>query len=279
MKIFISWSGETSRGIGEAFRIWLPDVLQFVQPYFTPSDIEKGQRWSAEIAANLEASKFGLMCITAENLLSPWLMFEAGAISKSAASSRVCPLLFGVETSQLTGPLLQFQATPFSKDEVFKFLSNINELHDYPLPEANLTRAFNRCWPELEEKINSIISKPKSQKQTPHRSQGDMIEEILNHVRSLANKPEDDMVNHWLVQFQHALDYGEKYLKIAKIKDNDERYESAKLLQVYLKLTLNLIGPKIIKANAYSSYAAKAQKLAKDLEKFIAELDDEDIPF
>lgn len=278
MKIFISWSGETSREIGEAFRNWLPDVLQFVQPYFTPSDIEKGQRWSAEIAANLEASKFGLMCITAENLLSPWLMFEAGAISKSAASSRVCPLLFGVETSQLTGPLLQFQATPFSKDEVLKFLSNINELHDYPLPEANLIRAFNRCWPELEEKINSIISKPKSHKQTPHRTQGDMIEEILNHVRSLANKPEDDTVHHWLVQYQHALDYGDKYLKIARSKDNDERYEGAKLFQVYLKLTLNLIGPKIAKASNYPSYTAKAQKLAKDLDKFIAELDD-DIPF
>lgn len=278
MKIFISWSGETSREIGEAFRNWLPDVLQFVQPYFTPNDIEKGQRWSAEIAANLEASQFGLMCITAENLLSPWLMFEAGAISKSAASSRVCPLLFGVETSQLTGPLLQFQATPFSKDEVFKFLSNINELHDLPLAEANLNRAFNRCWIELEEKINSIISKPKSHKQTPHRTQVDMIEEILSHVRSLANQPENDTVNHWLVQYQHALDYGDKYLKIARSKNNDEKYENTKLLMVYLKLTLNLISPKIAKSSTYSSYASKAQKLVKDLEKLIAELDD-DIPF
>lgn len=278
MKIFISWSGDSSREIGETFRNWLPEVLQFVQPYFTPNDIEKGQRWSSEIASHLEASKFGLMCITSENLLSPWLMFEAGAISKSTASSRVCPLLFNVETSQLTGPLLQFQATAFSRDEVFKFVSNINEFHDQPLGELNLQRAFNRCWPELEEKISSIISKPKTQIKTPNRTQTDMIEEILNHVRTLNNKPEDESIHHWLVQYQNVLEYGDKYLKLAKNSGFDEKHETAKLLQNYLKLNLNLIGPKIAKSSPYNAYLIKAQKLVKEIDKLVSELEDE-IPF
>ncbi len=41
-KVFISWSGELSNKLAEAVRQWLPGVLQFVKPYFTPSDIEKG---------------------------------------------------------------------------------------------------------------------------------------------------------------------------------------------------------------------------------------------
>ena len=41
-KVFISWSGDLSKKIAEELRFWLPAVLQFVKPYFTPNDIEKG---------------------------------------------------------------------------------------------------------------------------------------------------------------------------------------------------------------------------------------------
>src|SRR5215813_14335412 len=82
MKVFISWSGERSKQLAEAIREWLPNVLQFVKPYFTPADIEKGARWASEISKELEQSKIGIIAMTEENLTSPWIMFEAGAISK-----------------------------------------------------------------------------------------------------------------------------------------------------------------------------------------------------
>ena len=41
-KVFISWSGSLSQKLGEALRNWLPSALQFVKPYFSPEDIEKG---------------------------------------------------------------------------------------------------------------------------------------------------------------------------------------------------------------------------------------------
>lgn len=278
MKIFISWSGETSREIGEAFRNWLPDVLQFVQPYFTPNDIEKGQRWSAEIAANLEASKFGLMCITAENLLSPWLMFEAGAISKSTTSSRVCPLLFGVEPSQLTGPLLQFQATAFSKEEVLKFLLSINESHANPLTEPGLKRAFDRWWPELEEKIDAILNNPKNRIKAPNRTQIDMVEEILSHVRLLSNKPDGELANQWNIIFKNSLDFGEKYLKISKSSTPAKEVEKLRLLVVYLKSIFNISHPKMVTSANSVSLTNNALKLLQDIEKYASEIDD-DIPF
>jgi hypothetical protein len=42
MKVFISWSGEPGKQIGEAIREWLPNVLHSAEPYFTPSDTDKG---------------------------------------------------------------------------------------------------------------------------------------------------------------------------------------------------------------------------------------------
>lgn len=46
MDIFISWSGEMSRELGQVLRDWLPLVLQSARPFFAPN-IDKGARWGA----------------------------------------------------------------------------------------------------------------------------------------------------------------------------------------------------------------------------------------
>ena len=126
MKVFISWSGQHSEKLGEALRDWLPGVLQLVTPYFTPSDIEKGTRWSDDIAKELSESQIGILCITQDNIHSDWLLFEAGALSKSLEKSHVCPILFGITNTDLTGPLKQFQTTVFGKSDVYRLLGVIN---------------------------------------------------------------------------------------------------------------------------------------------------------
>jgi len=82
-KVFISWSGDLSRKVAESLRQWLPGVLQYVKPYFTPDDIEKGARWGPDITKELDQSQVGVICLTRDNLEKPWILFEAGALSKS----------------------------------------------------------------------------------------------------------------------------------------------------------------------------------------------------
>ena len=82
MKIFLSWSGPQSRAIAEALNDWLRRVIQAVKPFYSP-DIEKGAKWSNEIDAALEGTSFGIICLTPDNLNSPWIHFEAGALSKT----------------------------------------------------------------------------------------------------------------------------------------------------------------------------------------------------
>ena len=50
------------------------------------------------------------MCVTRENYLTPWINFEAGALSKAFGHARVVPRLLDMPISDLTGPLVQFQA-------------------------------------------------------------------------------------------------------------------------------------------------------------------------
>jgi hypothetical protein len=109
VKVFISWSGDRSRQVAEALREWMPQVLQFVDPWLSARDIDKGARWGTDIANELSASHFGIICVTPENQMAPWLLFEAGAISKQVDQSRVTPYLFKMRPSQLKQPLAFFR--------------------------------------------------------------------------------------------------------------------------------------------------------------------------
>ena len=64
MKVFISWSGDTSHNVALALREWLPSVLQSVEPYVSSEDIDKGARWSAEIGYQLNDTDFGILRVT-----------------------------------------------------------------------------------------------------------------------------------------------------------------------------------------------------------------------
>lgn len=189
MKVFISWSGQLSKEIGEILRKWLPGVLQSVKPYFTPDDVEKGARWNTEISKELEESQIGVMILTRENLQSSWIMFESGALSKQMGKSRVCPILFGIENTDLQGPLVQFQATAFNQDEMHKLVKTINSAcGEQRLDDAVVNEVFQLWWPKLEKEVSSKVAKYKEDPKGRLRSDRELIEEILSLVRVSASR-------------------------------------------------------------------------------------------
>lgn len=188
MKVFISWSGALSKQLGEAIRDWLPAVIQLAEPYFTPSDIEKGSRWPTDIARELESSQIGILCITRDNLHADWMLFEAGALSKSLDKSHVCPIIFGITNTDLAGPLKQFQTTSFDKADVHKLIGVVNSrLGDRKLPMKTLDTVFEKWWPDLEKRVSEILANT-IEPTTPVRSDRELIEEILLLNRAAARR-------------------------------------------------------------------------------------------
>jgi len=186
MEVFISWSGEKSRKSAEVLRDWLPSVIQAVTPYFTPKDIDKGQRWSNDIAGKLDASQFGIILVTRDNLNAPWIMFEAGALSKNVGSAHVCPILLDLKPTDLSGPLVQFQATQFSKDDMRRLVGAINDsMGEGCINEKTLDNIFEKWWPDLEQELRAILSEGASDEDTGEvRSDRDLLEEVLRLVRN-----------------------------------------------------------------------------------------------
>lgn len=101
MNVFISWSGSSSRGVALALKEWLPGVVQVVRPFMSAEDLEKGTRWASKVAEELEQSDFGILCVTRHNVDSPWLHFDAGALSKKIDRARVVPLLLDLPQDRL----------------------------------------------------------------------------------------------------------------------------------------------------------------------------------
>lgn len=189
MKVFLSWSGVKSQKIAIILRDWIPSVIQSVEPYVSSEDIDKGARWNGEIAKELDESAFGILCVTKDNTEEPWLLFEAGALSKRIDISRVCPFLFDLKRSDLKGPLSQFQSSLFEKEEVRKLMNSINSAcGDTGIAEDRLNAAFNMWWPNLEESYTKLIKEFKDKDNIIQASdkakQEDILEELLNVVRS-----------------------------------------------------------------------------------------------
>ena len=94
VRIFVSWAGNVSQHVAGVLHKYLPCILQNVEVFVSKHDIESGDRWGLRLAQELESSDFGILCLTAENLRSDWLLFEAGALTKKL-ESRACGLLIG----------------------------------------------------------------------------------------------------------------------------------------------------------------------------------------
>jgi hypothetical protein len=188
-KVFISWSGDLSRKLGEALRDWLPASLQYVKPYFSPQDTEKGRKWDSEIAKELADSDIGVLCLTRENFLKPWILFEAGALSKSITKARVCPLLFNLEPPDVTGPLTSFQHTSFVKDDFRKLVETINSAAgENSLDVAVLGDVFDMWWPQLESKVTAILASHVEEAVGERRADRDILEEILSLARTTPSR-------------------------------------------------------------------------------------------
>lgn len=195
MKIFVSWSGELSKKIAEILKKWIPCVLQSVEVFYSPEDIEKGENWDAKISKELSESSYGIICITSENTGAPWINFEAGAIAKTL-DARVAVLMIDVRTSDIQGPLKRYQATKLEKNDIYHLISDINNSTESPLPYSTFDPVFYAVWETMNSEIESIMTENHSSIDEDDVSKktdsSEAIEEILQLLRkqnSLLSSP------------------------------------------------------------------------------------------
>ncbi len=188
MKVFISWSGPRSHAMAVALYEWLPDVLQDLEPFVSSEDIQKGARWASQLATELEETHFGIICLTPENLTSPWLLFEAGALSKRLDTGMVAPLLLDLKKADVGLPLSSFQLTTFSPEEVTRLVKSLNAGMPRPISDQRVERQVSRAWQDLHANIMDIPVVDEPEGAAGQRTDRAMLEELLELVRDLGRR-------------------------------------------------------------------------------------------
>ena len=185
MKIFLSWSGRYTNTVASHISEWLPFIFADVQTFYSP-EIEKGTNGIQTISNALLETSIGIICLDITNVPSPWINFEAGALSK-LENSRVYTLLMGINPSNIpaNSPLTHFQHTKFEKEDFFKIIKSINQNTDAPRDEARLRGIFDKFWPDLVSNIEGIEEYPETGEIPELSKEREILEELLTTVRSI----------------------------------------------------------------------------------------------
>jgi len=234
----VSWSGEFSHKIAKTFAEFLDMIIGRQIEVFISDDIDMGTRWRTELDKKLSQCTSGILIVTKDNFNSPWLNFEAGAISKCVSENKIFPVLFNVEPSMLPSTFNNFQATRYKKTEVEKLFSIFNEQLNKPL--NNFHKFFGKnIWPDFEKNTNELIaslSKKDSKIETASSiSNEERLEKILLEVRNVTKiikEPEAILPKYYLASvIQNAQDLWESQREresIRKLQDEIDGYRGLK---------------------------------------------------
>lgn len=153
----MSWSGDKSREFAGELKPWLEQVLPGTDVWLSSEDIDKGTIWFTEIIEGLEGCNCGVICITRENHLAPWIHFEAGGMVKGLGKSRVATILLDIDYPELKQPLNQFNGLRLNRQGAWHLVKSFNKLSDRPIKDLVLQRTFEKFWPDLDQAYSLLF--------------------------------------------------------------------------------------------------------------------------
>lgn len=183
MKVFISWSGDAEREVAEALREAVVAVCAGrAEAFVSSQDIPKGDRGLNVIDAQLKATDYGLVVLSAANQLRPWINYEGGALAKSL-DNPVATVLLDLIPSDVEGPLGPLQSTQFSNEaDMLRLFTEIAAAADKDLPTNNVAVMFSNVWPTIQ----AAWTPPDGHKPSePRRRDSDMLAELVERVRGI----------------------------------------------------------------------------------------------
>jgi hypothetical protein len=159
MNLIVSWSGSVSHDLAIFLKDWLHEMFPVIDPWVSSEDIQKGKSWFPELMNKFSETNVSIICVTTENVLSPWVYFEAGLIA-AKVKGMTCSYLVGVPGKRIKDtPLAQFQWTEANRNDTWKMICSINtELKTKGAHEKILESHFNALWPKLKAKLDDVPS-------------------------------------------------------------------------------------------------------------------------
>ena len=168
-KIFISWSKEKSGEFAKITKHTIEDLVPDADVFMSEEDIHAGEHVQEKIINNIEQCDMLILCFTAENKKSPWLLYEAGYAS--GLHKKVIPFLFDKDSmwhSWIDNPMNIAREIDFNKGELTKdfcetfslvLTDNIKDIIDNYKKQINTCREnFRIIDIQCENLVEKLIS-------------------------------------------------------------------------------------------------------------------------
>lgn len=164
LEIFISWGKEPADQIANLLRkliskIFPEEVSVFVSD--SPNHgIESGEDFRISLKSKLQKSDFGILILTEYNYGRPWLMYEAGALSK-AEHARVVPIVFSEVERKMESPINSFNHLKNTFDDFLKLMITIKKRYHNSTEinsEQNLKTNLSNYWNNFDKNYKIIMN-------------------------------------------------------------------------------------------------------------------------
>ena len=100
-----------------------------------------------------------------------------------------------MDTTDLSGPLTIFQTTKFEKADFRKMMIAINDAGgSSTLSRETFDRVFEMWWPQIRDKVETILKSDVPAKDANLRSDRELLEEILLTARSISRAPRSEKI-------------------------------------------------------------------------------------
>jgi hypothetical protein len=153
-KIFLCWSKSRSGSIAAAWAKLLPEIIKSVQPIVS-TEFHKGKEWSRQLRQDLDEARTGIVFLTPENVDSPWIHFEAGALATAVGhrDGDVFTYIYGFDPGRLTGPLSAYHSTVATRDDTRRLVRDLCAALDREAPDE---AAYSSWWLKMEKALGNV---------------------------------------------------------------------------------------------------------------------------
>ena len=212
VRVFLSWSGESSRLVAKALHEGMQRLSDRLEPWLS-DDLEPGAQWASMLVPQIRKARFAVLCLTRRNIGAAWIAFETGAYYSSRLRKAVVPYLLDIRPADLTFPLGLFQSVTADWHGTKSMFVRLGELVD--MEEKAVEEMFvSTIWPDLNSQL-TVIRKLQAEAQETARTSANIANAFfLGHdlrwtidVVSARRSPKD--IKHGIIQILHqASDLG-----------------------------------------------------------------------
>jgi hypothetical protein len=150
MKVRVAYSERTTQEFAAALNDWLTKLLP-------PCTVELWTCAEEARAHSSEGHAATCICVTPEALEDPDLYFAAGAAHPETPNGLAVPVVLDLEPEDLGGtPFSVFQAARADREGLLILATTFTETITPTLSGSELVAAFDRLWPECEDRLRSV---------------------------------------------------------------------------------------------------------------------------